>query len=119
NTRRNPLPANRREAAIVEFSRTLAAESFVYMIDDVGESARFAEYMMRKIEVESSGRVLLASRDCVVACSTPSVAMMFERLGFRVLPVELTDREAGTVCAARPWDVLERVVKAGVEGRAW
>lgn len=102
NTRRNPLPAHRREAAIEDFARDLDVPSFVYLIDDLGPTPRFAEYVLKKIEVDSQGRFRLTPENTVVGCSTPSVLALYEALGFRILPVELTDRERETYSDLRP-----------------
>src|SRR5262245_55265765 len=87
-TRRNPLPAHRREAAIEDFARGLDVPSFVYHVDDVGTSDRFADYVLKKIDVDSQGRSRLTPEDTLVATSTPEVAEQFEHLGFPVIPVE-------------------------------
>lgn len=119
NTRRNPLPAYRRVSAIEEFASELGVESFVYMIDDIGHKARFAEYVLKKIEVESNGRFALDPRNTVVGCSTPAVIDMYEQLGFRILPFELTDRKTERYCAETPWRLIMRIVQACREGRDW
>lgn len=68
NTRRNPLPGSRREAAIQEFSRDLgkSSESFVYHIDDIGSNPKFAEYVLKKIEVESDGQFSLTPENTII-----------------------------------------------------
>lgn len=119
-TRRNPLPAHRREAAIERLSAELGLRSFVYLIDDVGATDKFARYVLKKIEVDSRGRFKLTPRNCVVACSTPEVIAQYEELGFRILPVELEDRKARRFAAQTPWSVLEDLVagRAGFEEKA-
>ena len=94
-TRRNPLPAHRREVAIEEFAAQLEPTSFVYHVDDVGHSERFADYVLKKIEVDSQGRFLLAPSNALVATSTPEVAEQFRRLGFPILPE--TDSQSAKV----------------------
>jgi hypothetical protein len=119
HTRRNPLPAHRREAAIEELADLLDAASFVYHLDDIGATPRFAEYTLKKIEVDSQGRFRLTPANTVVACSTPEVLEQYERLGFRILPVELADRHARTFAAETPWQLMEALVKTGRKGHDW
>lgn len=119
NTRRNPLPAHRREAAIEELADLLDVDSFVYLIDDVGASTRFAEYVLKKIEVDSFGRFRLTPENTVVGCSTPSVIEMYERLGFRILPFELADRATSTFAAETPWQLMQHLVAVGLAGDDW
>jgi hypothetical protein len=119
HTRRNPLPAHRREAAIEEFARDLDAPSFVFLIDDLGSTPRFAEYVLKKIEVDSQGRFRLTPENTVVGCSTPQVIEMFERLGFRILPFELADRQQEKYADLRPWDLIEHLVETALAGRDW
>ncbi len=119
NTRRNPLPAHRREAAIEELSTQLDATSYTFLIDDVGHTDRFAHYVLKKIDVDSLGRFRLAPADTVVATSTPEVVEQYLRLGFRVLPVELQDRQGPTFVEPPPWAVLETIVASALRGGDW
>ncbi len=119
NTRRNPLPAHRREVAIEEFADALDATSYVYLVDDIGGTDCFAQYVLKKIEVDSGGRFCLTPENTVVGCATPEVIAMYERLGFRILPFELADRATRTFCAETPWQLLMALVRAGEEGRDW
>ncbi len=109
NTRRNPLPANRREVAIEDFASQLDVANHVYLIDDIGSSERFAEYVLKKIEVDSQGRLRLTPENTVVGCSTPEVIVMYERLGFRILPMELADRKAISFTAETPWYLVQAI----------
>lgn len=113
NTRRNPLPAHRREVAIEEFASALDIPSYVYLIDDVGESDRFADYILKKIAVDSQGRFLLTADNTLVLTSTPEVAEQFERLGYPVVPPEPS-------CAGGPrppWQLLQDLLEAGGDWR--
>lgn len=114
-TRRNPLPAHRREAAIEGFARDLDVPSFVYLIDDVGSSPRFADYILKKIAVDSRGRFRLTPDDTLVATSTPEVAEQFERLGFAVVPAEVGEHGG----PLPPWLLLKELVEAGLAGQDW
>lgn len=109
NTRRNPLPAHRREAAIERFAARLPVPSFVYHIDDLGATERFAQYVLKKIEVDSGGRFKLTSANTIVACSTPEVTRLYERLGLTVLPVEPPRQKT-------PWQVLDALAKGDASG---
>ncbi|MFH1511381.1 MAG: transferase [Candidatus Woesearchaeota archaeon] len=113
NTRRNPIPASKREVAIENFSQKLDAKSYIYPIDDIGTTERFAEYVLKKIEVESQGKFVLTPANTIVGCSTPSVIEQYERKGFRILPFELEDRIRERYSAQRPWELVESIVQAG------
>ncbi|MBY0231027.1 MAG: methyltransferase domain-containing protein [Gemmataceae bacterium] len=108
NTRRNPLPGHRREAALSAFAEGLDAPSFVYHIDDVGESGRFADYILKKVEVDSFGRFRLVPADTLVATGTPELAVQFQALGFRVVA------DGGSA-----YLLLEELVRAGLAGEEW
>lgn len=112
-TRRNPLPANRREVAIEEFSAQLEPTSFVYHVDDIGHSERFADYVLKKIEVDSQGRFLLSASNTLVATSTPEVAEQFRRLHFPLLALDHPEP------ARQPWEILDALVAAGLAGADW
>ncbi|GMV78831.1 MAG: hypothetical protein AMXMBFR7_00150 [Planctomycetota bacterium] len=116
NTRRNPLPAHHREVAIELFALGLPGKHYVYLVDDVGRSPRFAEYVVKKIEVESRGRFRLAPENCVVGCSTPEVLAQYETLGFQILPVELEALDPPRFAARTPWELLTECVDAGLNG---
>ncbi len=119
HTRRNPLPANRREVAIEAFARDLPGLSFVYPIDDLGRSPRFAEYVLKKIAVESGGRFRPSPADTVVGCSTPEVIALYRALGFRVLPFELVSLAPERYRARRPWEIVEALAAAVRAGQDW
>ncbi|MBX9245193.1 class I SAM-dependent methyltransferase [Actinotalea ferrariae] len=103
-TRRNPLPAHRREAIIERVGAAEGAEPLVVPVADVPPSARFAHTVLGTVELTLGLR--LTPADTVVACSTEGVAAMWAALGFRIAPVEAGHPDE----PARPWDVLELAV---------
>ncbi|MCA9349245.1 methyltransferase domain-containing protein [Candidatus Saccharibacteria bacterium] len=113
NTRRNPLAGYRREAAVDEFMADLPCQYLTYHINDIGQSNRFADYIIKSIEVESRGSTLLTPDNTIVATSTPSVIELFETLGYKIAPIELSSRQPEQYRAARAWDILLELVAAG------
>ncbi|WP_428965115.1 class I SAM-dependent methyltransferase [Micromonospora fluostatini] len=103
NTRRNPVPYHRREAAIERFSLLAGLRSVVVPVFDTAPTDRFAEVTLKTVAA-ATGLELTPART-VVACSTPEVAAMYTRLGFPIAGVE-ADVEPPP---ARPWDVLLRL----------
>ena len=99
-TRRNPLPAHRREAQIERYAALSGMDCLVFPVADVPPTERFAEYLLAAIAVQEGPE--LTPENTVVACSTPAVIELFGALGFRILPVELdrTRRGRGT-CSRR------------------
>jgi SAM-dependent methyltransferase len=106
NTRRNPVPYNRREAAIERFSASEGIRSLVIPIFDTAETGRFGEVTLKNVENATEGQTRLTPDNCVVACSTPAVFDLYRALGFRILPVEFQHQDTPD----RPWDVLMRLV---------
>ncbi|KQS65900.1 hypothetical protein [Modestobacter sp. Leaf380] len=105
-TRRNPVPAHRREAAIERFCLAEGLTGVVVGVVDVAPTDRFAELTLKTVAHETGGRWAPDPADTVVACSTASVAAMYRALGYRIVPVE----DASLDAPARPWDVLELLV---------
>ncbi|MGY4644510.1 class I SAM-dependent methyltransferase [Cellulomonas sp. URHB0016] len=103
-TRRNPLPAHRREALVERVALDAGLPSVVAPVSDVPPSDRFATTVLASVQM-STGRTLTPD-DTVVACSTPAVAALYAALGFRVAAVE----ESRDPSPLRPWDVLELMV---------
>jgi hypothetical protein len=114
NTRRNPLAFYLRALAIQEFARELTIPIYIYGIDDVGNLPNFATYTLKRVRHESEGRFDLTPANTLVICSTP-VLTMYETLGFKILPAELSDRNSWTYQYPLPWDLVEKI--AGDE--AW
>ena len=112
NTRRNPVPYHRREAAIERFSVTTGLRSVVVPVFDTAETPRFASVTLKTIEAVTG--LTLTPANAVVACSTPSVAAMYASLGFAVLGAE-AER---TPVPERPWDVLLRLAAGDPSWRA-
>ncbi|MGX6607224.1 class I SAM-dependent methyltransferase [Micromonosporaceae bacterium Da 78-11] len=105
NTKRNPVPYHRREAAIERFSVLSGLRSVVVPVFDTTQTDRFAEVTLKNIVVAAG--LDLSPEDTVVACSTPQVAALYEKLGFPIAPVEADP--ARPVAPERPWDVLLRL----------
>ena len=110
NTRRNPVPYHRREAAIERFSVQAGLRSVVVPVFDTTPTPHFASVTLKNIAVATG--LLLSPDQTVVACSTPAVAALYRALGFEIDEVEA----AYDPPPARPWDVLLRLA-AGDE--AW
>ena len=111
NTKRNPVPYHRREAAIERLSVLTGLRSVVVPIFDAAPTDRFAEVTLKTVEVVTG--LALTPADTLVACSTPEVAALYADLGFPIAPVEA---EPGLPSVPeRPWDVLLRLA-AGDEG---
>ncbi|MEV7230215.1 class I SAM-dependent methyltransferase [Polymorphospora sp. NPDC051019] len=103
NTKRNPIPFHRREAAIERFSVLAGLRSVVVPVFDTAATDRFAEVTCKNVEAVTG--LTLTPDDTVVACSTPEVAAMYARLGFPIAGVEADVEPAPD----RPWDVLLRL----------
>lgn len=103
NTKRNPVPFHRREAAIERFSVLEGLRSVVVPVFDTATTGRFAEVTLKNVTVATG--LTLTPANTVVAVSTPSVAAMYAELGFRIDDVEA----AHDPTPERPWDVLLRL----------
>lgn len=103
NTRRNPVPANRREAAIELFSQAEGLRSLVVPVVDVPPDERFAEITLKAIG-HATG-INPSPADTVVACSTPAVGDLYARLGFPIAPVERDHPDHPPY----PWELLGRI----------
>ncbi|MBB5825788.1 hypothetical protein [Micromonospora carbonacea] len=103
NTRRNPVPYHRREAAIERFSVLAGLRSVVVPVFDTAETDRFAEVTLKNVAATAGLELTLA--DTVVACSTPQVAPMYARPGFPIAGVEADvdpPPARGTCCCGWP-----------------
>lgn len=103
NTKRNPVPYHRREAAIERLSAQAGLRSLVVPIFDAPPTDTFAEVTLKSIAVATG--LDLTPADTLVACSTPPVAKLYERLGFAIDGVEA----AFDPQPERPWEVLLRL----------
>ncbi|HEX6870172.1 MAG TPA: class I SAM-dependent methyltransferase [Micromonosporaceae bacterium] len=107
NTRRNPVPYDRREAAIERFSVLEDLRCLVVPVFDTKVTDRFAEVILKNV-LATTG-LQLTPADTVVACSTPELTTMYQELGFRVAGVEADAEPA----PARPWDLLLDLAAGG------
>ena len=98
-TKRNPVGFDRREAAIERFSVVEGIRSLVVGVVDTPPTDDFAEVTVKAIEAGTDDLMRLTPDNTLVACSTPEVSKLYERLGFSVIGVEPDG-------VARPWDVL-------------
>ncbi|GIH17972.1 class I SAM-dependent methyltransferase [Rugosimonospora africana] len=100
NTKRNPVPYDRREAAIERFSMLEGLRSLVVPVFDTAYTGRFAEVTVKNIAATLG--LSLTPANTVVACSTPEVADLYRQLGFTIAGVEASRARV----PPRPWDVL-------------
>lgn len=107
STRRNPVPYHRREAAIERFSVLAGLRSVVVPVFDTAPTDRFAEVTLKNIAV--SAGLDLTPANTLVACSTPEVSALYEKLGFRIALVEADPQASEGGPPERPWDVLLRL----------
>ena len=108
NTRRNPVPYHRREAAIERFSLLAGLRSMVVPVFDTAPTDRFAEVTIKNVTVATG--LQLTPANTVVACST-EVAELYRALGYLI---EAVEADPGFVLATghqpeRPWEVLLRL----------
>ncbi|MEU4695262.1 class I SAM-dependent methyltransferase [Actinoplanes sp. NPDC023714] len=113
NTRRNPVPYHRREAAIERLSAQTGLRSLVVPIFDTAPTDAFAEVTLKTITVATG--IELTPENTILACSTPEVSDLYRKLGFPVALVE-ADPSLRTI-PARPWDVLLRLAAGDEEWR--
>jgi SAM-dependent methyltransferase len=108
NTRRNPLPFYLRAIAIEAMSRELNVPVYIFGINDVGTVDDFASYTLKTIKHESDGLFDCKPSNTFIVCSTP-VLELYESLGFRILPAELTKRTNWQHHTYMPWDIVEQI----------
>jgi hypothetical protein len=108
NTRRNPLPFYLRAMAISDFSKELGVKSYIFGIDDVGHLNNFSDYILKKINHESGGKLVLTKENTLILCSTP-VLLMFEKEGFEILPCELENKSKWSYKTKLPWNIVEDI----------
>jgi hypothetical protein len=119
NTKRNPVPYDRREAAIERFGMLEGLRSLVVPVFDTAYTDRFAEVTLKNIAATLD--LSLEPANTVVACSTPEVADLYRRLGFAIAGVEASrDRcrpGPGTCCS--PWPPATRAGPGWPTRRRW
>jgi hypothetical protein len=107
-TKRNPIPFYLRAMMIQEFCKELPVPCYVYGIDDVGTMDNFASYTIKQIHHQSEQSIKLHPHNTAVVCSTP-VMNMYEELGFKILPAELTNKQNQTFSTLLPWDLVQKI----------
>ena len=115
NTRRNPLPFHLRAMMLNDFGKELGVPTYIYGIDDVKPSENFADYCIKQINNQAEGWLFIDPKNTLVACSTP-VLLMYEKLGYKILPIELAQRKGSTVRdwtykTSLAWSQIEDIAK--------
>jgi hypothetical protein len=95
------------------FCTDLHATCFTYPINDLGTTQRFADFTLKDIDVQSRGQFHISPQNSLILCSTPSVIEMYEKLGYKILPAELVNRDTSEYSHNRPWDLINTIVQAG------
>lgn len=112
-TKRNPLDLSKRIMLLDRFGQKLKdVNTFQYPIDNIAHSDYFADYIIKKIQIESQWRFDLNPWNTIPMTSTPELIHQFKKIWFQVLPWEL---KPGTLenpeyIAQRPWELVEYIV---------
>lgn len=109
DTRRNPLSWARREWMIQAFASWLEVPSYVYHIDDIWYTDNFANYVIKKIAVESEWHIVMSPENTIVWCSTPQVISMYDKLWYQILPFELENLQEQKYWAMVPWEIIKHI----------
>lgn len=128
NTRRNPVPVELRVAQAHLASASAEIDCITVPIADVGTTDRFADHVIGAVAAEEAvcdadgGPIRLTPSNCVVACSTPSVARQFAALGYAVFAMEhraspLDGPSVGDDLwiTPRPWQLVEAAAANGLD----
>lgn len=113
NTRRNPIPGHRRLGLIEYTTQKENIPSQNYLISDIDHKDNFAHYVIQEIHLQSNGAVAMTPSNTVVACSTPPVIEQYQKLGYHILPLELSDMNSNTTHTRRAWELIEEIVAVG------
>lgn len=116
NSRFNPVSFVYRAIAVDRFGsqfNSLGVRHRIYGIPDHGAAGKFAELTLKEIIEQSEGELSLTPENTVVVCSTPSVIELYKRLGFSILPAELSSLNPEQYSALRPIEVVRRIAEAG------
>lgn len=110
-TRRNPIPANRREAAIEAFAIAEHLNCVTVPIPDIAPTGRFCDIVANTTTQTAGGKYTVAPDTTLIACSTPELITAWQHAGYTVAGVELD--HPGTL---RPGDLLDML---GRNNPAW
>jgi len=117
NARYNPIPFYVRALGVDRFAQSLeSAFGCRYRIIGIPHyppTPRFAEFTLKEIEEQTEGNLRLTPENCVLLCSTTAVIVLYQALGFTILPAELGEPEQPTT----PINVLQNMVTAGENWR--
>ncbi len=114
NSRYNPIPFHVRVIGVDRFARqfemTFNINYRIIGIPHYPPTPRFAEYVLKEIKEKTENDLILTPQNCVILCSTPEVITLYQKLGFSILPAELSHESDPPLV---PIDLLKKVVEAG------
>lgn len=114
-TQRNPIAGERRLGMIEAVAAHAQLASLVFLIPNRQPKVDFAHYVIQQIRTQTDGAVAMTPANTIVACSTRTVIVDYEALGFTIDPVELGAGTGGTSDPLRPWQVLDLALVHGFE----
>src|SRR3989339_261105 len=115
NTRRNPVAGWRRAAALeLVCKENFKNRCLVYGIDDIGRSERFADHVIKYIEVDSQGSCKLTGDNTTVVSGTPEVIQAFAQLGYKTQ--QMPGKGANSLWV---WQSIEQAALDIQSGKAW
>lgn len=113
NARYTPIPFYVRAIGVDRLAQQLltplGVSCRILGIPHYAPTSRFVEIVLKEIEQQTEGNLVLTPQNCVALSSTTEVMAMFDRLGFAVLPAE----HAHPAQPDTPMQLLQRVVEKG------
>ncbi len=123
HSRYHPIPYDERVVGVDRFGRDLKRrakrerginlEYRIFGIPDFPHTDRFAEMILKEIEHQTEGALILTPENTEVLCSTPNVIGMYSKLGFAILPAELISLNPEEYRAETPIHLIKRIAELG------
>ena len=118
HSRYNPVPFHLRAIGVDRFARrlqeSLGIGFWIVGVPHFGQTGRFAEFTLKEIAEQTEGELDLTPGNTAVLTSTPAVLAMYQRLGFSILPAELSEvLPEPAFTAALPVEIVERLAEVG------
>lgn len=110
NTRRNPIRAERRVEALLDFGKTSNIPIYPYMVDDRWKMDNFASYTIMSTNVAAANEWYnepITPENSIIACSNKELIPLYIELWYQVLPLEF-DGENEEYHQKQTWEILKK-----------
>ncbi len=106
-TKRNPIPIERRIEGIANFLKDVGMKYRIFHIPDIHDDKKWVEFVENQVSYQSHGKIQLTNKNTVLFTLTPSVIRLFKKKGYKIMKRSENKNEI------MPFEIISMIAESG------